>query len=63
MNSALILPVAVALALLTGVHAQSVRDCKTVIGELASKETRVFENAEGIANIVSELCVDFEKFR
>ena len=64
MNGAIILTaLSIAVALLTGVEAQTIRSCNDVRNDLAGKRIPIFENAEGAPNVVSELCVDFTTFR
>ena len=61
MNTVLVLAISMVVALLTSVEAQT-PSCSTLRSELARKRVRIFENAEGTQDIVSEVCVDFQAF-
>lgn len=63
MNALLTLAISLVVVASVTVEAQFVSECGALRNELAGKRIRVFENAEGIANIVNELCVDFNEFR
>lgn len=57
MNSACLF--LVVIALMSGTRAQSIPRCKELLEGLAERNIRVFENADGTQNIVSEICVNF----
>ena len=65
MNAVVVLTaLSMAVALLTGVAEAQTPDCNVLRNDLARRRIRIFENGgEGIPNVVSEVCVDFQAFR